>query len=126
MTILHLITAAALVGSMHLGTPLSESSGAFSPLPVPVPLVYPVPTGSVPEIPFGIPSGNSTSIPSPYATAMACGSTESGRTGPCGRAGCGGRDQYCTSYVVFNFLGFTLYRHCTGTMRGVENAKMEW
>jgi hypothetical protein len=57
-------------------------------------------------------------IPSPLSNSIACGSSESGRTGPCGRAGCSGRDQYCTSYVVFNFLGFTLYRHCTGVMRG--------
>lgn len=101
MTVLSLITTAAIVGSLNLGIPLSETTA-------------------------GTASSTSASIPSPISTSLACGSAESGRMGPCGRAGCSGRDQYCTSYVVFNFLGFTLYRHCTGTMQGVQTTKLEW
>jgi hypothetical protein len=48
---------------------------------------------------------------------MACSSSDEGLLGPCSRAGCSGRDDYCKSYVVFDFLGLTLYRHCTGELR---------
>lgn len=57
------------------------------------------------------------SLSMPSADMMACSSSDAGLPGPCSRAGCSGRDDYCKSYVVFDFLGLTLYRHCTGELR---------
>lgn len=48
----------------------------------------------------------------------ACTTASGKRSGPCQRYGCSGKDQYCKSYVVFEIFGMTLYRHCTGEIKG--------
>jgi len=127
MTILHIITVTVIAVSLNFSGLRSDIPSSGLQLPSPIYLgLHTLSSTSVPlltENPESTISSLSspTTTLSPISNRVECGLLETGRMGPCGRAGCSGRDQYCTSYIVFNFLGFTLYRHCTGTLQSIHS-----